>query len=224
MTQELLAETGLQLNVGAFLTMLIPHTQLSPEALDDLLSDYVTRDGTADGTFTTLAERKSQLLDNLTKEQAFITFNADHMQACLVSRQEAGEEAIQAFEELKRALREQEQEAAEEDAAQREFETMFAALKEKGVFPVQLGKPTMTQEVKILLEEDRFTLAGLQDLLLRHSHGDYGLLGWSDKLSNLKAIQPQEYMLSRYQLAGKQVYVETLNGHEKTCVMLRSER
>jgi len=67
--------------------MLIPHTLLEADTLDELLTDFVTRVGTDDDP-TPVTQRKAQLLRQLETEQVFVTFNSEHMQACLVPRSE----------------------------------------------------------------------------------------------------------------------------------------
>jgi uncharacterized protein YheU (UPF0270 family) len=84
--------------------MLIPHSKFSTPILDDMLSDFVTRDGTDNGNFITLAERKAQLLSQLESHQAFITFNADHQQTCLVTSNEVPDDALRDFKQLVQKL------------------------------------------------------------------------------------------------------------------------
>ena len=65
--------------------MLIPHDQLSAEALNGLIEDFVTRDGTDNGddaAFTTRIERVRRALD---KGQAVIIFDppTGQCQLCL---------------------------------------------------------------------------------------------------------------------------------------------
>lgn len=205
--------------------MLIPHTQLSPEALDDLLADYVTREGTDNGHFTTLAERKAQLLSSLNSEEAFITYNYDHNQPCLIPSHEATADAIKDFKALKLSLDEDSRKAqAKTEHSEGVFSALFGTLTDEGVFPIPLGRTVMAREVGILIEQGKVSVEQLQDLLHRHSIGDFGLLGIDDKLANLNAIKSKHYMLSRYEVSGLSMYVEMLEGHERTMVMLRSER
>lgn len=204
--------------------MLIPHTQLQPQTLDDLMTDYVTRDGTADGTFTTLAERKAQLLEKLEREEAFITFNHEHLQACLVSRHEVSAEAIRDFEQAKAALSaDRSADAAYEAKCQAAFEALYTELQASSTFPIALGRTTQTRAVHALQLDGKVTLEDLQGVLHKHSMGDYGSLSWGDKLQNLRAIRQQDYMLSLYEVRGQMLCVEMWAGHELTQVRLRTE-
>lgn len=203
--------------------MLIPHTQLNPETLDDLLTDFVTRVGTF-GDATSLDVRKAQLLRQLETEQAFITYNYDHQQPCLVARNDVSESAIREFKTVKQALLDE----AAEESAEREAMAAFIALHrkmtEEGVFPIDLGRTVMSAATGALLKSDKIRLDQLQDLLRRHSKGDYGLVPWCDKLSNLKAIATKDYMLSRYEISGLPFYVEMLADWPQTMVMRVSDR
>lgn len=203
--------------------MLIPHTQLDPQTLDELMTDYVTRDGTADGTYTTLDERKNQLLDKLTREEAFITFNYDHQQACLIPRHEASADALRDFESAKASLSVDDQNAAYEAKCKVAFEERFKELTARKAFPIALGRTVQSHGVHVLQVEGKVALEDLQDLLRRHSLGDYGLVSWGDKLSNLDAIPEKEYMLSRYEIRGRSLRVEMLAGHSQAMVKLCSE-
>ena len=201
--------------------MLIPHTQLEPQTLDELMTDYVTRDGTADGTFTTLAERKAQLLEKLVREEAFITFNHEHQQACLIPRHEASADALRDFESAKASLSAENADAAYETKCQAAFETLYTELQAKGTFPIDLGRTTQTHDVHVLQLEGKVSLEDLQGVLRKHSLGDYGLLTWGDKLQNLKAIPHKDYMLSLYEVRGQMLCVEMWAGHSLTQVRIR---
>ncbi len=203
--------------------MLIPHTQLKPETLDDLLTDFVTRVGTY-GDATTIDERKSQLLSQLESEQAFITYNYEHQQPCLVARHQVSESAIRDFKVIKQALLDEVAEEAAEREAMTEFLDLHRKLSEDGVFPIDLGRTVMSGATGALLQAGKVRLDQLQDLLYRHSKGDYGLVPWTDKLSNLKSIATKDYMLSRYEISGVHLYVEMLADWPQTMVMLVSER
>ncbi|MFL1449296.1 YheU family protein [Pseudomonas tritici] len=201
--------------------MLILHTMLSPEALDDLLADYVTRDGTADGTFTSQDERKAQLLSSLEKEEAFITFNAEYQQPCLITRTDATPQALQDFKAMKAELVESVEDQAR---AKVKFDNLFSELTAKGAFPLPLGRTTMQGSLGLLVNDGVLAIEQLQDLLRRHSKGDYGVLGIDDQLRNLEAVESKDYMLSRYEVDGLSLYVETYAGHDQTMVMKVSDR
>jgi uncharacterized protein YheU (UPF0270 family) len=89
---------------------------------------------------------------------------------------------------------------------------------------IPLGRTTMTIGVKVMLDDNKLSVEQLQDLLHRHSIGDFGVLGDDDKIKNFKAIPAQEYMLSRYCVNGIDLYVETGHGHQLTTVKLVNER
>lgn len=204
--------------------MLIPYTQLSPETLDELMSDYATRDGTDDGQYTTLAERKAYLLAQLQSEQAFITYNYEHQQACLVARHEVAPESLREYMSIKQALQEEAAEAKAESALEAEFTNLYSSMAQSGAFPIDLGHTCMTSGVNALLESGKVTRSQLQDVFRRHSMGDYGVVSWGDKLQNLKAIKSKDYMLSRYEVGGISIYVEMLAGWPRTMLMQPSER
>lgn len=65
--------------------MLIPHDQLSPEALAGLIEDFVTRDGTDNGDDTPFATRIERARRALDKGLAVIVFDppTGQCQLCL---------------------------------------------------------------------------------------------------------------------------------------------
>lgn len=203
--------------------MLIPHTQLNPETLDELLGDYASRDGTDDGQFTTLQERKGHLLAALEREEAFITYNYEHEQPCLVAKHAVTPEAIADYALLKAELKEAADEAAYQAKCEAEFLSLHAEYTQAGVFPMSLGRTVQTHGVHVLQQTGALSLADLQGVLRRHSVGDYGVIGWGDKLANLKAIPSKAKLYSRYVVAGHDVCVESLVGHPRTMVRLPGE-
>ena len=90
--------------------------------------------------------------------------------------------------------------------------------------PIPLGRTTMTVGVKVMLDDNQLCLEQLQDLLYRHSTGDFGVLCDDDKIQNFKAIPAHQYMLSRYCISGIDLYVDTGHGHQLTTVKLVNER
>jgi hypothetical protein len=82
----------------------------------------------------------------------------------------------------------------------------------------------MSGEVSALVKSGKISIEQLQDILYRHSMGDFGVVEFGDKLKNLGAIERTEYMLSRYEVAGYDLYVEMLDGWLRTMVMQVSER
>lgn len=203
--------------------MLIPHTELDPQTLDQLLNDYVTRDGTADGTYTTLEERKAQLLKSLEREEAFITFNHEYQQACLIPRQEAPAEALSEFESAKAKRVLEREEAAYEAKCKEGFDQLNQKMQDSETFPIPLGRTVQTHGVHVLQVEGKVSLLDLQEVLRKHSLGDYGLVSWGDKLKNLEAIAKKDYMLSRYEVRGHSLCVEMMTGHPQTMVRLPSD-
>lgn len=203
--------------------MLIPHTQIDAETLDNLMTDYVTRDGTADGTFTTLAERKAQLLQKLEREEAFITFNYVYQQACLIPRHEAPADALRDFASFKGSVPQDPDDAEYEAKAEAEFNRLYGQLLAAGAFPIDLGRTVQSRGVHLLQVEHKASLEDLQSVLRSHSLGHYGLVSWGDKLKNLQAIRSKDYMLSRYELAGQPLCVEMCSGHTHAMVRLPSE-
>lgn len=203
--------------------MLIPHTLLNADTLDELLTDFVTRVGTDDDP-TPVAQRKAQLLRQLETEQAFVTYNYEHMQACLVARSELSDAVILEFKENRQAMIDAAAEQAEEMKAKDDFTVLHAQLSAAGVFPINLGRTVMSGATNALMQDGRYSLSQLQNLLYRHSTGDYGAVSWADKLKNLQSIHSKDYMLSRYTLGGVDLYVEMLPGWPQTMVMLVSER
>lgn len=89
---------------------------------------------------------------------------------------------------------------------------------------IPLGRTTMTIGVKVMLDDNKLNVEQLQDLLHRHSIGDFGVLTDEDKIQNFRAIPAKEYMLSRYCVSGIDLYVETGHGHQLTTVKLVNER
>ncbi len=56
--------------------MIIPYTELSPEALQGLIEEFITREGTdyGEGEFT-LAQKVAQVRVQLERKEAFIVFD-----------------------------------------------------------------------------------------------------------------------------------------------------
>lgn len=204
--------------------MLIPHTQLSAETLDTLLSEYATRIGTDDEEVTTLDQRKTELLSLLQREEAFITYNHEYQQPCLVPRHEVPDSALKEFKKLQESLHADEAAAKEEAKDAETFACLAKHMRDTGVFPFPLGRTFMQAGVDVLLQKGKFTLEQLQDLLRRHSMGDFGRLSAGDQLQNLRDIEKKGHVLSLYELAGIALYVETAPGHDQTMVMERSAR
>lgn len=201
--------------------MLIPHTDLASETLDQLLGDYASRDGTDNGQFTTLDDRKKHLLAALERGEVFITFNYEHQQACLVAKHDATAEALADFAALKAQRKEEAAtEAAYQTQCEQEFIVLHSRFTAEGVFPIPLGRTVQSHAVSALQQSEAIYLPDLQELLRRHSMGDYGVIGWGDKLANLKAIPSKGKIYSRYLVAGRDICVESLDGHLRTMARL----
>ena len=68
--------------------MVIPFEKLSPEALQGLIEEFVTRDGTDSGyTEKTLADNVAMVLDQLRRREAVIVYDEATRTANIVPRQ-----------------------------------------------------------------------------------------------------------------------------------------
>ena len=68
----------------------IPIERLSPEALDGLIEEFVTRDGTDYGLREqTLEEKKSAILRQLERGEVVVVFDAESESCNIVSKDEA---------------------------------------------------------------------------------------------------------------------------------------
>lgn len=68
--------------------MIIPYQMLSSETLEQLIEDFVTRDGTDNGDETPLLTRIQRVKQALEKKQAFIIFDAESESCSLVLKQD----------------------------------------------------------------------------------------------------------------------------------------
>ncbi len=227
--------------------MLIPYTQLDSSTLDSLLEDYVTRDGTDNGHFTSLKDRKDKLLSLLKREEAFITYNVEHAQPCLVPRHEVPPEALREYRELKlsldqehatepeagveapsdtsvRDLKPDKQPNEECETGEPDISEAVAQAKVNIQLPFDLGRTLMTQSVKGLLDNGKVKLEELQELLSRHSHCDFGTITDDMYLLNCGAIRSKDQVRSIYHVGHIEFLVETERGHTQTMVMIPSDR
>lgn len=70
-------------------TIQIPISSLSPEALDGLIEEFVTRDGTDYGLRErTLEEKKSAIVRQLERGEIVIVFDSESERCNLVSKEE----------------------------------------------------------------------------------------------------------------------------------------
>lgn len=75
--------------------MLIPHEQLSSHALEGLIEDFVTRDGTDNGDDTPFATRIERVRRALEKGQAVILFDPPSGQCQLCLRHQVPKEWLE---------------------------------------------------------------------------------------------------------------------------------
>jgi uncharacterized protein YheU (UPF0270 family) len=69
--------------------MIIPHEKLSPEALQGLIEQFVSRDGIDSGHVkTTLAEKVAIVKSNLKSGRSFIVFDSDSQTWNILSKDE----------------------------------------------------------------------------------------------------------------------------------------
>lgn len=81
--------------------MLIPHTLLDTEVLQNLIEDFVTREGTDNGDDTPLTTRVERVRYALDRYQAVIVFDADTQQCMLALAEDVPKEWL---DELKQGL------------------------------------------------------------------------------------------------------------------------
>ncbi len=74
--------------------MIIPHDQLAVATLDNLLEDFVTRDGTDNGDETPLATRTQRARRALETGEAVILFDPDSALCQLVLRRDVPPELL----------------------------------------------------------------------------------------------------------------------------------
>lgn len=72
--------------------MLIPYTLLSEDVLQNLIEDFVTREGTDNGDETPLETRVQRVRYALQRKDAVIAFDPDSQQCTLMLRQDAPNE------------------------------------------------------------------------------------------------------------------------------------
>ena len=75
--------------------MLIPYTLLSEDVLQNLIEDFVTREGTDNGDDTPLQTRVQRVQQALKKAEAVIAFDPDSQQCTLMLRQDAPTQWLQ---------------------------------------------------------------------------------------------------------------------------------
>lgn len=80
--------------------MLIPYQRLEAITLQNLIEDFVSRDGTDNGDDSTEAEKVALVRAQLVSGQAVIYFDAELTQCILASRDQVPAEMIRAWSEL----------------------------------------------------------------------------------------------------------------------------
>ena len=75
--------------------MLIPHDLLEAETLDNLLEDFVTREGTDNGDDTPLDVRVERARHALKRGEAVIAFDPESQQCQLMLKSEVPKEWLQ---------------------------------------------------------------------------------------------------------------------------------
>ncbi|CDF85435.1 hypothetical protein PKB_4106 [Pseudomonas knackmussii B13] len=75
--------------------MLIPHDLLEAETLDNLLEDFVTREGTDNGDDTPLDVRVERARHALKRGEAVIVFDPESQQCQLMLKSEVPKEWLQ---------------------------------------------------------------------------------------------------------------------------------
>lgn len=74
--------------------MLIPHHMLDPAILENMLEDFVTRDGTDNGFDAPLEKRVSQLKKQLERGEILIVFHPDTGDTSLAHRRDVPPEML----------------------------------------------------------------------------------------------------------------------------------
>ena len=70
--------------------MIIPHEQISADALQGLIEEYITRDGTDYGEHEiSLAQKVEQVKHQITKGEVVVVFDTASETVTLLTRQEA---------------------------------------------------------------------------------------------------------------------------------------
>ncbi len=89
---------------------------------------------------------------------------------------------------------------------------------------LKLGRVLMTAGVSALL--DKHPLVGhlhSQQILARHSSGDWGDVDAEDKATNDRAVEDGERIVSAYKLYGEKVWIITEWDRSVTTLLLPSE-
>ena len=72
--------------------MIIPHSQISPEALQGLIEEYITRDGTDYGVQEfSLAQKVQQVQQQIVRGDVVVVFDVATESVSLLSRRDARE-------------------------------------------------------------------------------------------------------------------------------------
>jgi hypothetical protein len=86
----------------------------------------------------------------------------------------------------------------------------------------ELGQVVITPAVLGLIETDSNTKS-FDQLLTRHSDGDWGIVSTQDALQNDRAIKDGSMTLSAYQINNQTIWIITDAGRKCTTILLPSE-
>ncbi|CEK42636.1 MULTISPECIES: YheU family protein [Pseudomonas] len=79
--------------------MIIPPGRLSPDTLQRLIEDFVSREGTDNGDDSTEAQKVARVRAELDAESAVIYYDAEFSQCILAARNQVPPEMIRAWKE-----------------------------------------------------------------------------------------------------------------------------
>jgi uncharacterized protein YheU (UPF0270 family) len=79
--------------------MIIPPGRLSPDTLQRLIEDFVSREGTDNGNESTEAQKVARVRAELDAESAVIYYDAEFSQCILAARDQVPPEMIRAWQE-----------------------------------------------------------------------------------------------------------------------------
>lgn len=77
------------------ISMFIPYQQLSHNALQALIEDFVSRDGTDNGDETSFSTKIERVKQALSKQQAFIWYDSQSRQCQLMAKHQIPREMLQ---------------------------------------------------------------------------------------------------------------------------------
>lgn len=87
-----------------------------------------------------------------------------------------------------------------------------------------LGQQVMTSGFASLFRDDAVARETAQAIIGRHRRGDWGELGYDDRAINDQAVASgDDFLLSKYTIAGEAVYVITDFDQSTTTVLLAAD-